>query len=780
MMILGFSADQNHSPSFHFSMSEIRSIPDYLKHFVGEIGERVVQQFPPLHKPGDPPSPHLRDLKRQPFPAQELAVMGIVKAWENSSGHSAAAAIAECGTGKTLIALASVWAHARGRSFTAIALVPPQLQQKWAREAHLTIPGVRVFIIDGVRNGVGSNGHSGVNEVQLRDGHIRREGLKTTLSDLRLRKGYHSARERWQKLCPGPAVFIVSRECGKLGYFWRHVYAIARSGRHNGCVVNPDTGKPILTADDQLRMPDFRRAKHAEVILPDPEAPAKSRRQFFSPLWQADGKRVRRQAPVEFIGRYMKGWFDYSIADEMHELAGDTAQGQALGTLASSAKWTLALTGTYSNGYADNAFNNLFRLHPARMVAAGFDYSAAGMRAFAETYGVLERITTIEPADNACSEARVTKQIKRRPGASPLLFGHFLMDTAAFLSLEDISEALPPYQEEVLSIEMDPILQGAYSKLEQDIKNALREYRGSQSVLSVSMHALLSYPDRPSGGDLVAYAVNPETGDREKVIISSPPELDRQFVYAKERRLIEEVKAELAAGRKCQIFAVYTQRYDVTHRLRELLAAEGIHVEILTTDVPPERREAWYEDKLRKGMQVCIAHPVLLMTGLDLWDMPSIFFHQTGYSTHVLRQASRRSWRIGQTKSVRVCYMAYAESAQERCLRLVGKKMQVSLALEGKLASHGLTAMDDDDDVLTALARELVTEKGIGERAAAVWKSLQRPMSFNGKLPLTPLINEHPERQSRVSEIPVPLEPDALPPRERRVPSIADQLTFAF
>ena len=57
----------------------------------------------------------------------------------------------------------------------------------------------------------------------------------------------------------------------------------------------------------------------------------------------------------------------------------------------------------------------------------------------------------------------------------------------------------------------------------------------------------------------------------------------------------------------------------------------------------------------------------------------------------------------------------------------MGKKMQVSLALKGKLSSHGLTAMDDDDDVLTALARELVA---IGERAAAVWKSLQRSNAF--------------------------------------------------
>ena len=74
--------------------------------------------------------------------------------------------------------------------------------------------------------------------------------------------------------------------------------------------------------------------------------------------------------------------------------------------------------------------------------------------------------------------------------------------------------------------------------------------------------------------------------------------------------------------------------------------------------------------------------------------------------------------------------MSYADTAQESCLRLMGKKMQVSLALEGKLASHGLTDMDSDDDILTALARELVTQKGIGECAAAVWKSLQRSNSF--------------------------------------------------
>jgi hypothetical protein len=433
-------------------------------------------------------------------------------------------------------------------------MVPPQLVLKWARECFLTIPGVRVFVVDGVRNGVASNGYSGVNEVCLRNGQVRREGLKMTLTDLRLAKKHRSAKARWRKLCPGPAVFIVSRERAKLGYFWKHAYRIARSGPHNGCVINPDTGKPILTSDDQLRLADFRKAKHAEMIAPDANGDRKGRRQFFSALWQADRERVQRAAPVEFMGRYMKRFFDYAVADEMHELANDTAQGQALGTMAAMARRTLALTGTYSTGYADNAFNNLFRLHPERMIAAGFDFSSAGLRTFSETYGVLEKVTTIEPANNACSEARVTRQVKRRPGASPLLFGHFLMGSAAFLSLEDIAEALPPYQEEVISVEMDLALKQAYSELEEDIKNALREFRGNASVLSVSMNALLLYPDRPfQMGDLMAYAINPDSGEKERILISSPADLDREVVYAKERRLIDEVRAELERGRKCQI-----------------------------------------------------------------------------------------------------------------------------------------------------------------------------------------------------------------------------------
>ncbi len=675
-------------------MPLLTCINDYLKFHGSALGHRVVEQFPPLHQPSDPAWPRVQQLKRQPFPAQTLAIMGIVKRWELAR---CAAAVAECGTGKTLISLGSIFTHARGKAFTALTMVPPQLVEKWARECFLALPGVRVFFIDGVRNGVSSSGYTGVNEVRLRSGRIVREGLKTTLTDLRLTKRHRSARARWNANVGAPSIFIISRERAKLGYFWRHAYGTPHCGPFLGSVVNPDTGKPILTSDDQLRRADFRKVKHSEMVLPES---AKSRVPFSSPLWQADNSKIARMAPMEFVGRYLSGFFDYGIADEVHELKGETAQGNALGTLASACERTVILTGTLLGGYADDVFNILYRVEPKRMREEGFDHGEAGVRQFASVYGVLEKVTTIEAADNACSKAKVTTTVKRRPGASPLLFGSFLMNLAAFVSLEDISDALPPYEEEVISVEMDPALKQAYTKLEDDVRDALREHHGNASVVSTAMNALLLYPDRPFGlGTLYGFDRNPETGERERFVISEPADLDEGVSYAKERRLIDEIKRELAVGRKVHVFAVYTRKRDVTKRLRDILLKEGIRVEILTAEVPPAEREAWYERHLRNGMQVCIAHPKLCSVGLDLLDFPVLLFYETGYSTYTLRQASRRSWRIGQKDPIRVGFLTYADTAQESCLRLMGKKLLASLPMEGKLHTDGLQSMDADDDL---------------------------------------------------------------------------------
>ena len=167
-----------------------------------------------------------------------------------------------------------------------------------------------------------------------------------------------SARARWDATVVAPSIFIVSRERAKLGYFWGHAYNTPRSGPFLGNIVNPDTGKPVLTSDDQLRCTDFRKVKHSELVTPDS---AKGRRTIHSALWQADNKKIARMAPVEFIGRFLDSFVHYAIADEVHELKGETAQGNALGTLASAFVRTVILTGTVLGGYADDVFNILYR-----------------------------------------------------------------------------------------------------------------------------------------------------------------------------------------------------------------------------------------------------------------------------------------------------------------------------------------------------------------------------------------------------------------------------------
>ena len=334
-------------------------------------------------------------------------------------------------------------------------------------------------------------------------------------------------------------------------------------------------------------------------------------------------------APIEFIGRHLeRGFFDYGIADEVHELKGsDTAQGKPLGTLAAACGRTIILTGTLLGGYADDVFQILYRTDPKRMREEGFDQGEAGVRQFASVYGVLEKVTTIEAADNACSKAKTTTTVKRRPGASPLLFGSFLMNMAAFVSLEDISDALPPFEEEVISVPMDAPLQQAYTRLEDDVREALRQHHGNASVVSTGMNALLLYPDRPFGlGTLYGFDRDPETGERERFVVSEPGDLAEDIAYAKERRLIDDAKIELNAGRNLHVFAVYTRRRDVTRRLRDLFLKEGIRAEILTADVPPADREAWYDRQLRTGTRVVIGHPKLCSVGLDLLPFPNAVF----------------------------------------------------------------------------------------------------------------------------------------------------------
>ena len=189
------------------------------------------------------------------------------------------------------------------------------------------------------------------------------------------------------------------------------------------------------------------------------------------------------------------------------------------------------------------------------------------------------------------------------------------------------------------------------------------------------------------------------------------PPLSEEKLYPKEKALIDMVAAERMEGRRVLVYATHTGTRDITERMDDMLTRHGFRVAVMKADaVAPNRREKWVADKVKEGIDVLICHPRLVQTGLDLIDFPTIVWDETDYSVYVVRQASRRSWRIGQTRPVKVVFMSYRNTLQSDALKLVAKKMQSSLAVEGELPEDGLAAYGDDgDDMMMALARKIVS-----------------------------------------------------------------------
>jgi hypothetical protein len=69
--------------------------------------------------------------------------------------------------------------------------------------------------------------------------------------------------------------------------------------------------------------------------------------------------------------------------------------------------------------------------------------------------------------------------------------------------------------------------------------------------------------------------------------------------------------------------------------------------------------------------------------------------------------------------AVRVKFLTYKGTMQETCLRLMAKKMFVALMMEGKFSGEGLQSLDANEDLMNAMARELVEKAGVGESADA-------------------------------------------------------------
>ena len=405
-----------------------------------------------------------------------------------------------------------------------------------------------------------------------------------------------------------------------------------------------------------------------------------------------------RKYPIsKYIRRYLKGKIDYLILDELHGYKGaDSLQGEAAGDLIFAAKHVLGLTGTLLNGYSSGIYYLLFRMFSKKMKSEGYEYG--NDMPFIKDYGVTRQTTWFRNQgfgryDDVSSRGK----IKELPGVSPIVFTKFLLENSAFLSLEDITEGLPGYEEIPVALDMPSELADAYADLKQQFDSMFnRSDITAAKCLAQAVQLLSVFPDQPYDQPSV---IDPETGN----IAIAPPSLTTEY-REKETALLDIIEGKIEAGEHILIYYTWTNRSDVAERLTELLTSHGYKIANLTSQVKAVDRETWINKQVANGAQILLCNPSLVETGLTLLDFTTIIYYQYGYNLYTMRQASRRSWRINQDHDVQVYFLYYKDTVQETALALMATKLQAAMAIEGKFSEDGLNAMSNNEDLLTQIA----------------------------------------------------------------------------
>jgi hypothetical protein len=271
-----------------------------------------------------------------------------------------------------------------------------------------------------------------------------------------------------------------------------------------------------------------------------------------------------------------------------------------------------------------------------------------------------------------------------------------------------------------------------YESLKEQLKEELKErlMRGDKSLLAGYLYALLFWPDSPRRAKVVAC---PRTGE----VVASVPALPEDFVGPKEEEILELCLQEKAQGRRVLLLCQQTDTLDIQPEWKTMLEAAGLKAAILRA--APNKREEWVEKQVKAGVDVIITHPRKVETGIDLLDFPTIVWMAIDYSVYTVLQASRRSWRIGQTEPVKVYFFAYEETIQEDALRLVAAKVAAALRVNGDtVGDDSLAELDDltSGDLVATLAKIITGDVQIEAHSSAAGLCRSQCQPAPGQYPL--------------------------------------------
>ena len=629
-------------------------LKDFVNHYQESITENILKSYPPLYERNGHNRQNLnwQELQRQPLGEQKNAVQGVVLALQK---YQRANVVGEMGTGKTYIAIAAAALNNTPRS---LIICPPHLTEKWQREIEITVPKAQTAIINRIED---------VN---------------------RLAKNHQKNR---------PLYVVLANTMASLGYYWKNSAVWDLRQESWKC---PNCFDPVVNKDG--------------IAISETELNKKKMncRDCLQPLWSADHKGNRRYPLAKYIKKRLKNFFNLLIVDEVHQFKQkNSARGTCAGILAEAIPQSITLTGTYMGGYSSSIFYMLRRFNRKIIESYGWNEETEWIK----DYGFYQYISHYDEKNNRhgrTSSRKINgkKTSKEIPGLSPKALLYILPNTV-FIKLEDLQIKLPEYKEVVTSCELmgepqanDEMSQSAaYHKLENALKSVIsRMYdRRAQMMLSTYLQSTLAYPENCWKGESIYDPIDGE------MIVNLPP-LSEIGKYPKEQKLIDIIKEEKQKNRKVLVLAMHTQNRDITQRLENLLKQSHLNVMTLRDNNAKTRESRIHKALEKNPIDVLISHPGKIELGLDLLDFPTIIWYETSYSVYSMRQASRRSWRIGQTQPVKVIFMTYAQTIQNEALRLSAAKVQASLAVEGELPEDGLSSYAQSENIFMSLAKNMM------------------------------------------------------------------------
>ena len=719
----------------------IENVTGYLNTFGPTVAQRIRSQSQPLFDPA-----------AEPLSEEVLAVNDTIMAQAGYSLYDAQLAVAEatkrqlarkkialivaeCGSGKTKIGATALGAlqgmhsalKGRGKTFNLI-MAPSHVTKKWVREIGETLPDTFAMVVKSITDldrlyAAYQAGDKSVYAVfskeKARDGYMRYPAVT-----------YHRRTHSFR--CPdcGEAVKMTISDDGTKYevnadqfYFMkehRGNHYCANCGTPLWSAINPGQTIPWAKITDygwvyRPKAAQHRQKTKNERVLARLEE-IEDNPDGYEPVRGA----CRRYALSTYIKKKYRGRIDGFLCDELHEYNNASGQGDAMGELFGVSRLFVSMTATLINGYSSGIFHLLYRLTPGLMRKDDKPYRKPAW--FDEEYGVVENTYELLEGDYNSNRRTAKRKIrsKKLPGVSPLVYSRFLLEYTCFLSLSDMGKDLPDYEEIPVPLDMPEKVRKGYKQAEHILQKVLKtDQKVANKLLSAYLNLLTVYPDQPYDQPEIVHPINGE------VIVKPANVASFEDILPKEEKTLEIVREKVAAGGRVLIYTSWT-RTDSQQKLMKLLTQEGYRTEILSPAVPPDKREAWVDKRVRAGLQVLITNQRCVETGLDLNAFTTLIFYSMGFNLFTLRQASRRSWRINQdAPRVEVYLLYYADTMQAKAMKLMASKLAVAGIIEGTLSEEGLAAMSDVRDLTSQMAKELALGiKDNVEDIAAAFKKM--------------------------------------------------------